>query len=337
MSDAGILYKDIPITGVIPHSATHKTVSIILHIQTMIAWSVDLIIIVAILREKLRDIPRDTQFILSLCCADFVFASVVMTFGFIDLFAGGWGELFSVLSVNSLRLTPIIIGTGKIGCLSIAGLIVFSVAVSIYSLCGLTLYRYLIVAHKIFLNNNHVVIAIVSIWLVLFGVITGFIFTPGFADNAVALQSSHLYCGLTWWGVDDPIIAIAVSIALISVAFPIAFISYAYTSIVTLYMRSKKAKILAELGSAIPAGVVVDFGISPQELLLIKKALFISGSYLICWMPLLIKIVIEIVTKYPVPYAFDVICAFFACYNTIFNAAILVFFDAKVISKSVLP
>ena len=146
------LLKDITFE-LIPWSNDIVFATSLIAIELLLGLIVDSIIIYALLKQ--RDIPIDSQFILSLTVADFLFCFCFTAMGAIGLWAGGWK-------------------TGQPGCLFSVIAIIYTLGMSILSIAGLTIHRYLIVIHHFHLTQNQVYSLLVILWSGLAAIIAGF-------------------------------------------------------------------------------------------------------------------------------------------------------------------
>ena len=152
-----------------------------------IALLVDTILIYALCRD--RNIPFDSQFIISLSLADALFSLVNVAIQPFDASRGGYAM-------------------GNVGCMLNAGLCIIFAACSIVSISMLAAYRYLVGIRNYHPSQKQVLIAIGSVWIVSACVVTSFL---PIWKQVVALQSGNGYCFIAFWSRDP--VAMTASLA----------------------------------------------------------------------------------------------------------------------------
>lgn len=206
------LLKDITFE-LIPWSNEITGFTILIVAELFLGLLVDAIIIYALLKQ--RDIPIDSQFIISLTVADFLFSFFFTGMGMYGLRAGGFG-------------------IGQPGCLfSVIG-VIYTLGMSILSITAMTIHRYLIVIHQFHMTQNHVYSILVTLWSGLAVIIGGFASSEYFLLNGVGLTSSLIYCFVA---IASPEIMnkIAGLIIVFFIAVPMMFLAFAYFRIVGTY------------------------------------------------------------------------------------------------------
>ena len=147
----------------------------------------------------------------------------------------------------------------------------------------------------------------------------------------------------------DPGSLVIAGIILFILAFNCVFIVFAYTSIVALFQAilRKQAKANAVTSISPPSTHNKNPGnmkstvkrhkasaptqsTNSAERLLIEKSIAFSAAFLVCWIPYILKVVIEIATKEPVSFEYDCICDLAGCTNPLLNVIVLLKYDSRV-------
>lgn len=310
---SAISYTDLT-SALVPYSEKELTAAKILLAQTLLAILINIILILAICKERLHTMAIDTMFILSLVVADFLFALNIAVYCCLIISGEGWWM-------------------DKVGCAVNGAICIATVGLSILSLVGLTGFRYLSIIFKRQMTQQQAVKVLFGMWIAIPIIISIFFMFPMFMKHAyLAVQPSRLYCALEWWRTDHNTSAIgSVSICLIVIFSSIGFIIFAYTHICAKYIHWKRLKIMDALDSGFKnnTDLRIYIQMSGKEWLLIKKSLLISLSFLVVWAPYCVKILIEVLSANPSSYAFDTFTSWIACLNTLLNAWILSVYDGK--------
>ena len=184
-----------------------------------IAEVIDLTVIYALCRDK--NIPLDSQIIISLCLSDALLALVYLF----------------IISYNSHKHGYYI---GSIGCFLNAALCIYFAGCSILSITMLATYRYLVSVKNYHPTQTQVSAMLAVIWIGTGGAI--FSFTPVW-KRIVALQSGNYFCYLADWSSDVfPMAATFLLLTIFLIAF--AWIVYVYAAIVWKYYRYQSEKAL---------------------------------------------------------------------------------------------
>ena len=205
---------------------------------------------------------------------------------------------------------------------------------------GMTLHRYLIVVHGIYLTHAQSYTILAGIWIgiaVLLGVFLPF----ADLDTFISLQSSDIYC-FTAMHRSEPLNVIASLLVLFVVLGVMLFMLYAYYFIVKRYLDLKKAdKQRKEAKDAAVEGLSHQGIKSPRlqakessnmggnEIKLLKKAIAIAGSFVCIWSFFAGKIIYEVSNSEPVAVSYDLFIEILFTAYPILNGIILYLYDAK--------
>jgi hypothetical protein len=239
---------------------------------TTVTTLLDMVLIYAIVKQ--RAIPIDSQFILHICVCDILFSLVLLAFHCFNLYSGGWA-------------------TGKLGCEINATAILLTIGSSVLTLLFMTIHRYLIFIWRYHLSQNQIYQTIAGIWI-FFGMVASLYLSSRYVEEGVALQSSKYYCMIDFT-TNEPRSLLIVYLVLSVVGITMFFITYAYSAIVSTYMRLKRRAAQMMMGPTTVAQVSKskrDQEMSSQEKLLITKAIAISGAYIICWVPCMLLTIV---------------------------------------------
>ena len=193
-------------------------------------------------------------------------------------------------------------------------LIIITLGASILSLSLLTLLKYLAIIKAIYPSQRQVTMSIISVWL-FFGILI-LAFQPLDVDQQDALQTTHLYCFIALYS-SEPYVMAGSLIVLIYILLNMGFQVWAYSVIVITYSRLQKRKRKSGNYTA-------------NEVRLMKKAIGICATFIICWSFFVFKIIYELGSGKESPFILDSIVEFLAALQAIINALILYRYDAKV-------
>lgn len=286
--------KDLVDGQVFPSFSQNEMIlSLVIVCITVLGIMVSSLILYSLVKQ--RDIALDSRFVISLTIADIGFSLLILSINSINYSASGWA-------------------IGKIGCqIEVAGLVYF-IGTSIFSLFGLTAYRWLVVVKQIDITAKQVSIALFFIWGIFACAIIPFAIysTLDSAGSFLSLQStpycmiaSHLFTTMN---------ATVAILCTLSVLAPLVLQAIAYTQIVNSYLCARK---------------VTKTRVAKQQKL-IEKAIALTVSFALCWICIPIKNIYELSSHQQVPVWFDVLGSIWWTLVPFFNAFILIKYDAKV-------
>ena len=169
--------------------------------------------------------------------------------------------------------------TGQFGCKLSAAIIFLSYGISLLSLCGMTINRYLIVMRNYYLTAKTCFLVIVTFWIGMTVVIATFF---GLAGGYLALQSGNTYCFIPFDAVGmDPKVMTAAALTLLMIILPIVSMGFAYYRIIDYYLKANRKN---------NADLMEMAGLSENEKRLILKAAALTGGYMLCFSIYLIKV-----------------------------------------------
>jgi hypothetical protein len=247
-----ILLKDITF-DIIPFTNEITNITMVLVSELLLGIIIDILIIYSFLKQ--RDLPIDSQFILSLTIADFLFCAVFLVSHIFNAVRSGWA-------------------TGQVGCLFTAIALIYTLGMSILSITGMTLHRYLIVIHQFHLTQKQVYIILSVLWCGLASVIAGFVSSKDLREYGIGLTSGMGYCMIVF-ARQETLNIIAGSAVLAFILIPMTFLVFAYYRIVATYSKLLAGKKMKQSVKTI------------QENRLVKKAVAITGSFMFCMFSLL--------------------------------------------------
>ena len=168
----------------------------------------------------------------------------------------------------------------------------------------------------------------------------------------INIESSKVICAVAWWNTHI-FTRVGASISLATIFVGFAIVSFAYYSIVRFYIQKKalaRAHIIEIFSGgllsksrplvdepkpsstpALPLKKDTSFNqLSPEELKLLIKALAITGTYFVCWVPYCCKIMYEMITTEPVSSTADAVFSFFILLYPLLTGLFLIFFDGRI-------
>ncbi|KAJ3318894.1 hypothetical protein HDV06_006946 [Boothiomyces sp. JEL0866] len=131
----------------------------------------------------------------------------------------------------------------------------------------------------------------------------------GLINEAVILGPAHSYCTLFFTNNNQSIITL-VNIMMSILGLAMAALIVGYYRIVVFVIKQKKAK--------------------SREWQVIKKALIICITYLLCWTPISLSISYQQMTHQPVSMEIDDLCSFTSALNFILNPFLLIALDERI-------
>jgi hypothetical protein len=209
-----ILLKDISF-DIIPWSNEIMITTMVLISVLVLGIIIDILIIYSLFKQ--RDLPIDSQFILSLTIADFLFCACFFVFGVFHTFRGGWAA-------------------GQEGCLASVIMVIYTLGMSILSITGMTLHRYLIVIHQFYLTQKQVYMILAVLWCGLAFIVAGFASSQHFRENGVGLTQGMVCCMIVF-SKQEILNIVAGYTCLTIVLIPMAFLVFAYYRIVSTYSK----------------------------------------------------------------------------------------------------
>ena len=290
---AAILLRDLQDGVIIPLTSEELSIAWVAIPIASISAIIDTVAIYALLKQ--RNIPLDTFFIISLACGDLIFALLVLVMEIINTVYGGFA-------------------LGKTGCRSQSNILLISVGASVFSLLAMTAHKFLHIIHEKQVSPNHVMMMILSAWLVPALSIVPFAIAG--SETSTALQSNKIWCftSLT----NNTIATILIINSLIGV---IVVLIYAHYAIIVKYKK------LVSVSSA--NHEMVDFERLKKERLLIFKSIGISSVFSFTWVFFIVKAIYEGSTRLPVNPFYDNLCFFIGTCSPVLNFFVLYSYDAK--------
>lgn len=212
--------------------------------------------------------------------------------------------------------------------------------------------RYIVIIKQGEMTQKQVNLILIFIWIVM-GVVICFPSYLNYNSFLGGLQPGKLVCAVAWW---DTRIESRISNGLVvgAVLTVMIGINMIYTEIFMAFRKAQRDRddllqgasmIGQESGSVhgghaasgklnTPKGFLVPLlGLSEKERQLLIKCALITGSFMICWLPMLTKILYEMITNTPSSSGYDLFCTVFAAMNTIINGFLLIFLDNRVKSQ----
>lgn len=183
--------------------------------------------------------------------------------------------------------------------------------ISLSSLTSMSVHRFLHIVKQKTITKTAVYITVFGYWISVIVVLLLFHFF-GLTEEAVALQSSRLYCFQATWSTVPPIIASTSIIILLLIIASIA-ITYCNFAFVMLMRRAKLKKDKKE-----------------KEMRLTKRAVVVAISFLAGWITYILKLLIEFCSKRPVSDTFDAIAAALVMATPVINGILLIKYDSKI-------
>lgn len=171
-----------------------------------------------------------TKLLLSLCIAEFLVTLIVCIYTSIELAAGGWS-------------------LGPESCIANAILILTLEAISMSSLAGIAVDRYLSIIKSYYITDYQCMIYIAVLWIgfILLFNVPPYLFR--YIGRYYALEAGKLVCSVAFWDRRPGIVFTSIFI-LTFIAFSIGLLLFSYGSIVVKYMASMTTKRQSEMKSA---------------------------------------------------------------------------------------
>ena len=168
--------------------------------------------------------------LLSLCVAEFLVTLIVCIYTSIELAAGGWS-------------------TGPESCIANAIFILTLEAISMFSLAGIAMDRYLSIIKSYYITDTQCMSYIATLWIgfILLFSVPPYLFK--YIGRYYALEAGKLVCSVAFWDRRPGIVFTTVFI-LTFIAFCIGLLFFSYGSIVLKYMSYMKTKRQSEMKSA---------------------------------------------------------------------------------------
>jgi hypothetical protein len=227
-------------------------------IELLLGIIINLVIIYSLLKQ--RDIPIDSQFILSLSVADFLFSASILGLDLFNVVRGGWAA-------------------GQAGCLFSAIVGIYTLGMSVLSISAMTMHRYLVVVQQFHLTQKHVYMILAALWCGLAIMVAIFAsFSQQFRENGIGLTTALMYCFIAV-SIPDDLNIVTGSLCLVFVLFAMAFLVFAYYRIIATYSKLLTRK---RSRSALLSADKIQRSRTEQETRLIKKAIAIAGSFILC-------------------------------------------------------
>ncbi|KAJ3270748.1 hypothetical protein HDV01_007440 [Terramyces sp. JEL0728] len=290
---------------------------------------------VGVLVVLFATLPRknspSTMLLLSLCWADLVFCLSAVIF---DLVYGGWSS-------------------GKLGCLLDTLLVLGGCFASVLTIFAITLERYLAVMYGKILKFSEIWIMIGLIWVLSFLIAT-FPWYTGTYGYVLALQPGRQICTVAWWD-RHPMNILMLTLCLLTLAASVSFIFFAYflkyfqtqaavkvsggkpslQSSTTDPVPEKKAikssaKASAQSSSSQATKSELISAPKDKEMMLLIKAIIISGTFIFCWTPYLLMIIYSLITALPAPPFWDSLISIAALLNSAVNPILLITLDSRI-------
>lgn len=190
------------------------------------------------------------------------------------------------------------------------------------------------------------------IW-VFMGIAVCFPIYLGYSSFLGGLQPGKLVCAVAWW--DDHLESKICNALVVGVVMCVmVVINIIYSEIFKTFSKAQRDRdALLDGASQIEESNSANDGktdataaakklkkgggflaplmsLSVKERQLLTKCVLITGSFMICWLPMLAKILYEMITKTPSSSSYDLFCTVFAASNTIINGLLLIFLDSRI-------
>ncbi|KAJ3361535.1 hypothetical protein HDU91_003877 [Kappamyces sp. JEL0680] len=219
-----------------------------------------------------------------------------------------WGDLINLSSIvvfNGMDLYYGGFSTGKVGCSIYGFLIMFSCGMALLSLLSISVERYNFIHNRVALTLRRAWIAVGFIWgnSIFFALLP---FITQSYTNSLGLQSGKMICAVSWWN-NHPWTIVMDAFSLLFIASPLGAMSFCYTVIISDFLKAhRNLHAVLENGTGLATttggaasnesgktttGVVAIQAQQEQKLLIM--ALIMTGAFMMCWTPYLIKMIVE--------------------------------------------
>lgn len=124
-------------------------------------------------------------------------------------------------------------------------------------------------------------------------------------------------CLLTWWST-NPFITVLEVISILVISTGISSIVFSYQQLVQAYFKMKKKK-----------GQKPTEESAARDRKILIKCVSISATFVLCWTPLMLMIVISMITRTPIPPTLEALFTIFAGISSVANPILIIIFDAS--------
>jgi hypothetical protein len=159
---------------------------------------------------------------------------------------------------------------------------------------------------------------------------------------SIALQGGKNICAIAWWD-PSPITVLAGYISLVFVGSCACIMIFSYSSVIFLYQNAQRrlnqfpnetAQSKSRLHPADDMSRVTSKSSNPQskanERLILTKCIALTGCFMISWIPFVMNVFVQQLTRKPTPSLEDNIILILVGLNTIMNSVMLLKFDLRV-------
>lgn len=272
-------------------SPTMKIWACVIFMYTCLGEIGSLLVIISTLNQRIN---ASTLVLLSLSIADWIYTtqSLIITIG--NLLAGQWA--FGKGATKVIFFIELI-------CILCSGT----------SVVLLTLERYFAIFHKKALTKKVAVNLVIITWSISVMVSLIPIMSGSFEDS-ISISTAKLFCSFNYTSHRPVVLAIVFSV-LCFLGIYIEIMIFVYYKIVSFYLEQRGSKTRK---------------LSNRERELIKKAVIICLTFVICWIPISCSIIYSEITMKPVGPNSDAVTFLLMVTNSVINPYLLIMLDARI-------
>jgi hypothetical protein len=254
---------------------------------------------------KSARVENNMMLVLSLCCTDWLFCTNSFIYKAIDIPHQGFATGYYGCIIN------VIFATVGPGCSSLLHIM------------SMSMERYLAIFHQIHFSNTQYRIWVISIWAISF-LMVSYPVTTRTQDTGLELSPSMLVC-TGRWSSRKTLPRVFAIIPLNIIFFSTAFNLFAYTRMILLYMKTVKSKVLHRTNAQVDTALL-----NQNERKMVLKAAVLTISFILCWVPYFLQILIAVITQEPVSPLFDAIGCLLCLLNAFLNPTLLYIYDGRI-------
>jgi hypothetical protein len=299
MTELGEAFLNGPI---VPYLSPWDNLYIVPHFLIALMGSViNFMIVVSIVKESV--VENNMILIFSLLCTNWIYCTTVIIFRVIDIPQQGFA-------------------TGYYGCITNFIILTSTACAGLFHILSMAMERYLSIFYQIQFSNVQYKLWVAGIWSASILIVI-YPFMTGTIDQGIELSASLIICTGRWSSrVPLPRIIAIFSLGIIGI--PVGFNCFAYTKMIMLYMKTVKEKLQVQSNNHI------DIVMSKNERRMILKAAVLSISFLVCWTPYFLQILVAVITQEPVSQIFDLFSCIFGVLSLFLNCILLYVYDGRI-------
>lgn len=190
-----------------------------------------------------------------------------------------------------------------------------SIIGSATSLVLITIERYITIANQVSISKFTAFVWVMITWAISIILPLIPMITSEY-EQLISISASKMYCSFNFTD-HQPVVLTCVISLLVMLGIYVVAINILYVHIIHIFLEKTSDKLSKKT-------------LSDRDKELIKKALIICLTFIICWSPVALSIIYQEITQIPVSANVDAFCGLMTVVNSVLNPFILISLDNRI-------